>query len=158
MIHHVQLGALPIILLALALLLPGCAKDRYEKRADLIKDHTSAFFEHLQAGRVAEAVVENERIEALGHQSETVLLRHADRYDNNQKVREWVLVKIAYEAAAENWLSLARYFIQKKQYREARGTYQRVIESYQDEPYQSYVYRAKTGLRDLDLILNPTKG
>ena len=156
MIHPLRLGVIPIILFFIGLLLSGCAKDRYQQRADLIKDHTSAFFEHLQAGRVAEAVLENERIEALGHQSETALLRHADRYDNNQKVREWVLVKMAYEAAAENWLSLARYFIQKKQYQEARGTYQRVIESYQDEPYQSYVYRAKTGLRDLDLILNPT--
>ncbi len=153
MIQPVRLIAIPIILIGL--LLTGCAKDRYQQRADLIKDHTSAFFEYLQAGRVADAVLENERIEALGHQSETALLRHADRYDNNQKVREWVVVKMAYEAAAENWLSLARYFIQKEQYREARGTYQRVIESYQDEPYQSYVYRAKMGLRDLDLILNP---
>jgi tetratricopeptide (TPR) repeat protein len=156
MIQPVRLIAIPIIFLLVGHLLPGCAKDRYQQRADLIKDHTSAFFEHVQAGRVADAVLENERIEALGHQSETALLRHADRYDNNQKVREWVLVKMAYEAAAENWLSLARYFIQKKQYQKARGTYQRVIESYQDEPYQSYVYRAKTGLRDLDLILNPT--
>ncbi len=156
MIHPFRLGGIPFLLFFIGLLLPGCAKDRYQQRADLIKDHTSAFFEQLQAGRIAEAVLENEQIEALGHQSETALLRHADRYDNNQKVREWVLVKMAYEAAAENWLSLARYFIQKKQYQEARGTYQRVIESYQDEPYQSYVHRAKTGLRDLDLILNPT--
>jgi tetratricopeptide (TPR) repeat protein len=156
MIQPVRLVAIPIIFLLVGHLLTGCAKDRYQQRADLIKDHTSAFYEHLHAGRAADAVLENERIEALGHQSETALLRHADRYDNNQKVREWVLVKMAYEAAAENWLSLARYFIQKKQYQEARGTYQRVIESYQDEPYQTYVYRAKTGLRDLDLILNPT--
>ena len=150
----------PIILslfpLLVGALLSGCAKDRYQQRADMIKDHTSAFFEHLQAGHVAEAVWENEQIEALGRQSETALLRNAEKYDNNQKVREWVLAKTAYEAAAENWLALARYFIQKKQYEEARGTYQRIIESYQDEPYQSYVFRAKTGLRDLDLILNPT--
>lgn len=156
MIHPVRRVTIPIILISLGLLLSGCAKDRYQQRADLIKDHTSAFYEHLQKGHVAEAVLENERVEALGHQSETALLRHADRYDNNQKVREWVLVKMAYEAAAENWLSLARYFIQNKQYQEARGTYQRVIESYQDESYQAYVYRAKAGLRDLDLILNPT--
>ena len=145
-----------IILFLAGQLLNGCAKDRYQERADLIKDHTSAFFEHLQAGRVADAVLENERIEALGRQSETDLMRHADRYTNNQKIREWVLVKTAYGAAAENWLSLARYFVKKEQYREARGTYQRVIESYQDEPYQSYVFRAQKGLRDLDLILNPT--
>ncbi len=142
--------------LFLGLLLNGCAKDRYQQRADMIKEYTSSFFDYLQAGRVAEAVLENERIEALGRQSETALLKHADRYDQNRKVREWTLAKTAYEAAAENWLTLARYFIQKKQYKEARGTYQRVIESYQDEPYQAFVFRAKTGLRDLDLILNPT--
>ena len=122
----------------------------------MIKEHTSNFFNHLQEGRVAEAVLENEQIEALGRQSETAILKHAERYDNNRKIREWTLAKTAYETAAENWLALAHYFIQKKQYKEARGTYQRVIESYQDEPYQAYVYRAKTGLRDLDLILNPT--
>ena len=156
MINFRRLVALPTFLLILFLLIPGCAQDRYEQRADLVKDHTSAFFEHLQAGRVSEAVLENERIEALGHKSETALLRNADRYNNNQKVREWALIKMAYEAAAENWLSLARYLIQKKQYQAARGTYQRIIESYQDEPYQTYVFRAKRGLRDLDLILNPT--
>lgn len=156
MIQRVRPVALPLILLFVSLFLTGCAKDRYQQRADLIMDHTSAFFEHLRAGQVAEAVLDNERIEALGRQSEAALLQHADRYDNNQKVREWVLVKLAYEAAAENWLSLARYFIEKEQYQQARGTYQRVIDSYQDEPYQSYVYRAKTGIRDLDLILNPT--
>ena len=154
MIQPLWRKTIPLILLGI--LITGCAQDRYQQRADLIKDHTSAFFEYLQAGRTADAVLENERIEALGHQSETALLRHADRYDNNQKVREWVLVKMAYEAAAENWLSLARYFIQKKQYQKARGTYQRIIDTYLDEPYQSYVYRAKNGLRDLDLILNPT--
>jgi tetratricopeptide (TPR) repeat protein len=155
-IHLVRLAAIPIILLFVNPLLSGCGKDRYQQRADLIKDHTSAFFEHLQAGRVADAVLENEQIEALARQSESALQRHADRYDSNEKVREWVLVKTAYEAAAENWLSLARYFLQKKQYQNARGTYQRVIERYQGEPYHSFLYRAKAGLRDLDLILNPT--
>lgn len=151
--RHLTVLILPLFL---GFLLYGCVKDRYQQRADMIKEHTSNFFNHLQEGRVAEAVLENEQIEAIGRQSETAILKHADRYDNNRKVREWTLAKTAYETAAENWLTLARYFIQKKQYTEARGTYQRVIESYQDEPYQAYVYRAKTGLRDLDLILNPT--
>ena len=145
-----------IILILPGLLFSSCAKDRYQQRADLVKDHTSAFFEHLHAGRVSDAISENEKIEALGHQSETLILRKAERYSNKQKIQEWVLVKMAYETAAENWLSLARYFIKKEQYAQARGTYQRVIESYQEDPYQSYVYRAKNGLRDLDLILNPT--
>lgn len=156
MLALIRLIGSPLFLLLSVALLNGCARDRYEQRADSIKEHTSAFFEHLQDGNVADAVVENERIEAVGRQSESNLIRHADRYDNNRKIREWSLVKTAYETAAENWLSLARYFIQKKRYRQARGTYQRVIESYQDKPYQSYVYRAKNGLRDLDLILNPT--
>ena len=145
-----------IIISLFALLFSSCAKDRYQQRAELVKDHTSAFFEHLHAGRVSDAIAENERIEALGHQSETLILRKAERYSSKKKVQEWVLVKMAYETAAENWLSLARYFIKKEQYAQARGTYQRVIESYQDDPYQSYVYRAKNGIRDIDLILNPT--
>ena len=37
MIHPVRLALLPIILFLLVFLLIGCAKDRYQQRADLIK-------------------------------------------------------------------------------------------------------------------------
>ena len=145
-----------IFILFVSLLVTACAKDRYEQYADSIKDGASTFYGHLQAGRVSDAVIENERIEALARKSEAQLLTRAGKLDNNQKAREWVLIKAANETAAENWLALARYFVKKKKYNQARGTYQRVMETYQEKPYQSYAERAKNGLRDLDLILNPS--
>ena len=146
----------PIFILFLTLFFNACAKDRYEQYADSIKEGASSFYGHLQAGRVSDAVFENERIEALARKSEAQLLTRAGKLDNNQKAREWVLIKAANETAAENWLALARYFVKKKQYKKARGTYQRVIETYQDKPFQSFAERAKNGLRDLDLIFNPS--
>ena len=146
-----------IILILFALVLYGCAKDRYQQRADTIKDYTSAFYGHLEEGRITDAVLENERIEALARDAETRFLRRVGKMDAKQKAREWMLVKTANETAAENWLALARYFVKKKQYEQARGAYQRVLETYQDKTYRSITDQAETGLRDLDLILNPSK-
>ena len=151
-----RLTTFSIFILFLGLLFNACAKDRYEQYADSIKNSASTFYRHLQAGRVSDAVFENERIEALARKSEAQLLYRAGKLDNNQKAREWVLIKAANETAAENWLALARYFVKKKQYDQARGTYQRVIETYQEKPFQSFAERAKNGLRDLDLIFNPS--
>jgi type IV secretory pathway component VirB8 len=75
--------------------------------------------------------------------------------NQGERTQEWKIIKTAKETAAENWLALARYFLEIKQYNKARGTYNRIIENYQSSPYQSYVERAKTGLRDLESILDP---
>ena len=157
MISNVRKTTTCIVIVLLCVFFNGCTKDRYQERADLIKDGASEFYKHLMADRVSDAVFENERIEALSKQSEARLLQRPGRMDNNEKTREWVLVKAAKETAAENWLALARYLVKKKEYDKARGTFQRVIETYQDKPFQSYADRAKNGLRDLDLILDPSK-
>jgi hypothetical protein len=75
--------------------------------------------------------------------------------NQGEKTQEWKIIKTAKETAAENWLALARYFSETQQYNKARGTYRRVIETYQGSPYHSYVDRAKTGLRNVEAILDP---
>jgi len=146
-----------VIFLVASVFVVGCAQDRYQQRAETIKDHVERFYKHLEEDRVAAAVGENEHIEALGRELERGLLQRAGRMDTNQKTREWSMVKTANETAAENWLALARYFVQKQDYQRARGTYQRVIETYQRKPYEPFADRAEVGLRDLDLILAPSK-
>ncbi len=141
----------------LALFSSGCAQDRYEQRAEVIKDHVDAFYRNLESDKVASAVLENEQIEALARDMEQGLLQRAGQMDMNQKAQEWSLVKTAHETAADNWLALARYFVVKQQYEEARGTYQRVIETYNGKPDPSYAERARTGLHDLDRIISPSK-
>ena len=135
--------------------LVGCAGNRYEQQTDVIKEHVDIFYEHLQAPRIAQAVSENEQIEAVALREEERLLRRVGQMEQAEKLQEWKIITTAKETAAENWLALARYFTQAQQYDQARGTYQRVIETYQGPRYRSYVERANTGLRDVELILNP---
>lgn len=135
--------------------LSGCTGDRYQQQADVIKGHVEMFYGHLQSNRVDQAVSENERIEVIALSAEERLLRRVGQMNQGEKTQEWKIIKTAKETAAENWLALARYFSETQQYNKARGTYRRVIETYQGSPYRSYVDHAKMGLRDVESILDP---
>jgi len=141
--------------LLIVISLSGCAGDRYQQQADVIKGHVETFYGHLQAHQVDQAVTENEQIEVIALSAEERLLRRVGQMNQGEKTQEWKIIKTAKETAAENWLALARYFLETQQYNRARGTYQRIIETYQGSPYHSYVERAKTGLRDVETILDP---
>ena len=134
---------------------PGCAGSRYQQQADVIKGHVKQFYGHLQSHQVDQAVFENEQIEVIALTAEERLLRRVGQMNQGEKTQEWKIIKTAKETAAENWLALARYFSETQQYNKARGTYRRIIDTYQASPYHSYVDRAKTGLRDLGTILDP---
>jgi hypothetical protein len=137
----------------------GCAKDIYQQRADIIKGHTQAFYQSLQQGRVAAAVSENEQIEGLARDMEQGLVKRASSMDSNQKVREWSLIKTANHTAIDNWLNLGRYLATTKRYDQAKGTYQRVIDTYEEKgaEYRPWVDRARLGAKDVDLILAPSR-
>lgn len=135
--------------------LSGCTGDKYQQQADVIKSHVETFYGHLQSHQVAQAVSENEQIEVIALSAEERLLRRVGQMNQGEKTQEWKIIKTAKETAAENWLALARYFSETRQYSKARGTYRQVIETYQGSPYHSYVDRAKMGLRDVDAILDP---
>jgi hypothetical protein len=137
----------------------GCAKDIYQQRADIIKGHTQAFYQSLEQGRVAAAVTENEQIEGLARDMEQGLVKRASSMDSNQKVREWSLIKTANHTAIDNWLNLGRYLATTKRYDQAKGTYQRVIDTYEEKgaEYRPWVDRARLGAKDVDLILAPSR-
>ena len=137
----------------------GCAKDIYQQRADIIKGHTQAFYQSLEQGRIAAAVSENEQIEGLAREMEQGLVKRASSMDGNQKVREWSLIKTANQTAIDNWLNLGRYLAATKRYDQARGTYQRLIDTYGDKgaEYRPWVDRARLGTKDVDLILAPSR-
>ena len=88
-------------------------------------------------------------------ESQEYLLRRVGQMSQGERTQEWKIIKTAKETAAENWLALARYFTEIREYDRARGTYIRLIETYKDSAYQTYVDRATAGLRDLELILSP---
>jgi len=133
----------------------GCAGDRYQQQADVIKGHVELFYGHLQSHQVDQAVSENEQIEVIALSAEERLLRRVGQMTQGEKTQEWKIIKTAKETAAENWLALARYFSENQQYDKARGTYRRIIETFQGSPYHSYVDRAKMGLRNVEAILDP---
>jgi hypothetical protein len=134
---------------------PGCTGGRYHQQADAIKTHVETFYGNLQTHQIDQAVSVNKEIEVIALRAEERLLRRVGQMNQGERTQEWKIIKTAKETAAENWLALARYFLEIKQYNKARGTYNRIIENYQSSPYQSYVERAKTGLRDLESILDP---
>lgn len=146
------------LLLSFMFLAAGCAQDPYARRAEIIKAHTRHFYEHLQAGRVPDAVVENERIEMVATQwgKEIRQRPRLPAVNNNEVDRDWMLWKAANEAAAENWLALARYLVLTKQYASARETYRRILSTYTDSANHHYADQARKGLQDLDLIINST--
>jgi len=135
--------------------LSGCAGDRYQQQADVIKGHVETFYGHLQSHQIDQAVADNEQIEVIALNEEERLLRRVGQMNQGEKTQEWKIIKTAKETALENWLALARYFSETQQYNKARGTYRRIIETYQGSPYHLYVDRAKTGLRDVETILDP---
>ena len=135
--------------------LGGCAGDRYQQQAEAIKGHVETFYGNLQSHHVDQAVSENEQIEVIALNAEERLLRRVGQMNQGEKTQEWKIIKTAKETSAENWLALARYFSEAQQYNKARGTYRRIIETYQGSPYNLYVERAKKGLRDVETILDP---
>ena len=142
----IALGAIVVI--------GACAHDTYQQRADLIKEHSDAFYTHLKANRVESAIRENEQIEAMADEMGRTVRKRASLQGTTQVEREFALMKTAHEAAATNWLALGQYFAIKKQYPQARGTYQRVINTYGDSTDRPYREQAARALQDLD-ILNP---
>ena len=137
-----------------ALLLAACAHDTYQERADQIKDHSEAFYTHLKANRVESAIRENEHIESMASEMGRTVRKRASLQGTTQVEREFALMKTAHEAAATNWLALGQYFAIKKQYAQARATYQRILNTYNDPTDQPYREQATRALEDLN-ILNP---
>ena len=138
-----------------ALLLSSCAHDTYEQRADLVKEHSEAFYTYLKANRVESAIRENEQIEAMASEMGQTVRKRASQQGTTTVEREFALMKTAKEAAATNWLALGQYFAIKKQYAQARATYQRVLNTYNDSTDRQYREQAARALEDLN-ILNPS--
>ena len=137
------------------LVFASCAHDSYQERANLVKDHAEAFYSHLKANRIEAAVHENEQIEAMASQMGETVRKRAAQQGTTQVEREFALMKTANEAAVTNWLALGQYFSIKKQYPQARATYQRIIDTYTNPTERPYREQAQRALKDLE-ILNPT--
>jgi phage terminase small subunit len=144
-----------LTLLALCLTLTHCSHDIHEKRADTIKDHVEAFYDHLKHDRVAAAVRENEAIEQLSSQLGEIVTRRVNQPGTNQVDREWTDLRTANETAAQNWLALGQYLSIKKQYAQSRATYQRVIDTYTGATERTYREQAARAIRDLDILSPP---
>jgi hypothetical protein len=142
-------------LFSLGLGLAHCAHDIHENRADSIKHHVESFYDHLKHDRVAAAVRENEAIEHLSAQLSDTITRRVNQPGTNQVDREWTDLRIANETAAQNWLALGQYLSIKKQYAQARATYQRVMNTYTGSTERLYRDQAARAIHDLD-ILNPS--
>ena len=144
-----------MLLVACSLLLANCAHDTYQERANLIKSHAEAFYDNLKTNRVESAIRDNEQIEAMASEMGDTVRKRAGQQGTTTVEREFALMKTANEAAATNWLALGQYFTIKRQYPQARATYQRVIDTYTnatDRPYREQALRA---LRDLDMLSPP---
>src|SRR4026207_1513151 len=137
-----------LLLIASCLIGSACAHDTYQERANLIKNHSDAFYDSLKANRVESAIRDNEQIEAMASQMGDTVRKRAGQQGTTSVEREFALMKTANEAAATNWLVLGQYFTIKRQYPQARATYRRVIDTYtnpSDRPYREQALRA---LRD----------
>jgi hypothetical protein len=135
----------------------GCSHDMHQERAATIKDHVDAFYDHLSHDRVAAAIRENEEIEAMAGRMGATIKRRVNQPGANQVDREWTDLKTANETAAQNWLALGQYLSIKKQYSQARATYQRVVDTYTGEAERTYREQAQRALRDLDMLNAPAK-
>ena len=144
-----------LLLISFCLALADCSHDIHEKRADTIKDHVESFYNHLKHDRVAAAIRENEAIEQLSSQLGDNITRRVNQPGTNQVDREWTDLRTANETAAQNWLALGQYLSIKKQYAQARATYQRVVDTYTGPTERTYREQAVRAIRDLD-VLNPT--
>ncbi|HEU4686418.1 MAG TPA: hypothetical protein VFS39_18060 [Nitrospira sp.] len=132
--------------------LASCAHDTYQERADQVKDHSEAFYTYLKANRVESAVRENELIEAMASQMGDTVKRRAAQQGTASVEREFALMKTAHEAAASNWVALGQYFAIKKQYPQARATYQRVVDTYTNPTDKPYREQAARALKDLEIL------
>src|SRR5215203_203737 len=130
----------------------GCARDTYQQRADILKDHVENFYSHLKANRVEAAIHENEQIEAMADQMAETVKKRAQRQGTTQVEREFALMKTARETAAENWIALGQYFAIKKQPERARATYQRVMDTYTNPTERTYREQAARALKDLEIL------
>jgi hypothetical protein len=139
---------------ACSFLLTFCAHDTYQERADLVKEHSEAFYTHLKANRVEAAIRENEQIEAMASEMGRTVRKRASLQGTTPVEREFALMKTANEAAATNWLALGQYFAIKKQYPQARATYQRILNTYNNPTDRPFREQAALALEDLN-ILNP---
>src|SRR5215471_9151298 len=139
-----------------ALISASCAHDTYQERANLVKDHAEAFYDHLKANQVEAAVHENEQIEAIASQIGETVRRRAAREGTTHVEREFALMKTANEAAVTNWLALGQYFSIKKQYPQARATYQRILNTYDDPTDKPVREQAARALEDLNILSPPS--
>jgi len=144
------------LILSSSLLFTHCAHDTYQERANLIKDHTEAFYTHLKANRVEAAVRENEQIETMAGAMGQTVRKQAALQGTTAVEREFALMKTANETAATNWLALGQYFAIKQRYPQARATYQRVINTYNNPTDRTYREQAARALQDLDILNPPT--
>lgn len=144
-----------LLLISLCVTLAQCSHDLHEKRADTIKGHIESFYDHLKHDRVAAAVRENEAIEHLSAQLGDTIRRRVNQPGTNQVDREWTDLRMANETAAQNWLALGQYLAIKKQYSQARATYQRVIETYTGQTERTYRDQAERAVHDLDILIHP---
>ena len=135
----------------------SCSHDIHEKRATTIKDHVEAFYDHLTHDRVAAAIRENEEIEAMAGRMGATIKRRVNQPGTNQVDREWTDLKTANETAAQNWLALGQFLSIKKQYPQARATYQRVVDTYTGDAERTYREQAQRALRDLDILSAPAR-
>jgi len=144
------------LVLISSLLITNCAHDTYQERANLIKGHTEAFYTHLKANRVESAIRDNEQIEAMASEMGQTVRKRASQQGTTPVEREFALMKTANETAAANWLALGQYFAIKKQYPQARATYQRVVNTYTNPTDRTYREQAARALQDLDMLNPPT--
>jgi len=145
-----------MMLIAYSLMLASCAHDTYQERANLIKDHTGAFYANLKANRVESAIRDNEQIEAMASEMGNTVRKRGAQQGSTTVEREFALMKTANETAATNWLALGQYFAIKRQYPQARATYRRVIDTYTNPSDRPYREQALLALRDVDMIDPPT--
>jgi hypothetical protein len=145
-----------MVAIACCLILASCAHDTYQERANMIKNHAEAFYDHLKTNRVESAIRSNEQIEAMASEMGATVRKRASKQGTTSVEREFALMNTANEAAVTNWLALGQYFTIKRQYSQARATYQRVIDTYTnaaDRPYREQALRA---MKDLDMLNPPT--
>jgi tetratricopeptide (TPR) repeat protein len=144
------------LMLVSGLFVGACAHDTYQQRADAMKDHSEAFYTHLKANRLEAAIRENEQIEAMAGEMGRTVRRRASLLGASSVEREYALMKTAHEAAASNWLALGQYFAIKKQYAQARATYQRILNTYDDPTDRPYREQAALALEDLNILDPPS--
>ena len=155
---HVKITILPFIyrmasvILLFIFILPGCAQDSYQRRAEVMKDHVENFYNHLRANRVESAVHENEQIERMADQMANTVKKQGQLQRTSQVEREFALMKTARGTAAENWIALGQYFAIKQHPEKARASYQRVVDTYTEPTERAYREHAARALKDLEIL------